>query len=160
MAKGITIKITRPIQRRARRKDEWGLLIWAGDRSYRLDSLPRSPELAYIFGSEEEIVRTRIDFPSPGEVSRTAKLYQQAIAPKLIAMGVLRPGPGRFPALDPDDPVVFMEAFLPKIKAGRDIGKEFLEGMEQDYQERLLKAREEAFEPPETPIGGTVENGI
>jgi len=77
MAHGITIKITRPIETRERRKDDVGLRLWTGTCWRRLDCRPRSPKLAHIFGNETEIVKTKIEFLPPDVVAYTTLKYKQ-----------------------------------------------------------------------------------
>lgn len=90
MARGITIKITRKVERRERRKDEIGVYIWAGTCSRALSSLPRSPSLASIYGDEPEVITTTIEFLPPGVVPHAALEYQKHWVPKMRALGVIK----------------------------------------------------------------------
>ena len=90
MGKGITIKITRAIETRERRQDEVKIRIQAGEKRVSVDAVPYSPDLAYIYGTEPQIVRTKIEFPPPGTVCFSSLIYQKKYVPQLRAMGILK----------------------------------------------------------------------
>ena len=90
MSRGITITITRLIERRERRSDEVGVCIHTGQRLTRVDSLPESPKLAYLYGSKPREVKTRIEF-LPHDVIPIDRLrYRKKVLPKMRAMGLVR----------------------------------------------------------------------
>ena len=90
MARGIVIKIVRPIETRKRRKDDVGLRIWTGTRWTRVDRVPYSPRLAYIYGSEPKIVRTKIEFLPPGVTPHAALVYKHVTAANMRSLGVIK----------------------------------------------------------------------
>lgn len=90
MAKGITIKITRTIETRERRKDEVRVRIWTGTRWVSPSATPHDPHIAKYFGSEPKVVTAKIKFLPPGVVPYDALLYRQTLLPKMRAMGVIR----------------------------------------------------------------------
>ena len=90
MTKGITIKITRVIERRPCRKDEVKVLIWTGRQWVTPSATPRNPAMGKYFGSEPRVVTTKIKFLPPGVVPYDALLYQQTLLPKMRAMGIIK----------------------------------------------------------------------
>lgn len=90
MARGITIKITRPVERRERRMDDVAVRIWTGTCWRNAVSPPRSHHLAYIYGDEPEIVRTKIEFLPPGVVAHTTLKYKQTLERQMRAQGVIK----------------------------------------------------------------------
>lgn len=90
MARGITIKITRTIERRERRKDEIGVYIWTGTCTRSLSSLPKSPKLAWIYGDKPIVRTTTIEFLPPGVVPHAALEYQKHWVPKMRALGIIK----------------------------------------------------------------------
>lgn len=90
MPHGIKITITRLIERRERRSDEIGVCIWTGHRKTRVDSLPESPKLAYLYGNKPRKVVTRIEFLPPGVIPFDGARYRRQTMPKLRAMGLIR----------------------------------------------------------------------
>jgi len=90
MARGITITIKRLVERRERRSGEIGVCIWTGQRLTRVDSLPESPKLAYVYGSKPKIVETRIEFLPPDVIPLDGLRYRKQVLPKMRAMGLIR----------------------------------------------------------------------
>ena len=88
MTRGITIKITRTIETRERRKDEVRVRIWTGTRWVSPSATPVDP---HLFGSSEpKVVTAKIKFLPPGVVPHDALLYRQTLLPKMRAMGVIQ----------------------------------------------------------------------
>ena len=52
--------------------------------------MPLSPELSYIYGTEPEIVRTKIEFLPPGVVAHTTLKYKQTLEREMRAQGVIK----------------------------------------------------------------------
>lgn len=90
MAKGITIKITRTIETRERRKDEVRVRIWTGTRWVSPSATPLDPHLAKYFGSEPKVVTAKIKFLPPGVITHDALHYQQTLLPEMRALGVIQ----------------------------------------------------------------------
>ena len=90
MAKGISITVTRRVERRHRRKDEIAVNIWTGTKWVSPSATPRSPALAWIYGTEPKVISTKIEFLPPGVVSHSTLEYQKVLLPRMRALGVIK----------------------------------------------------------------------
>lgn len=90
MARGITIKVSRIIETRERRKDEVRVSIWTGTAWVCPTATPRDPNMAKYFGSDPKVVTAKIKFLPPGVVPYDALLYRQILLPKMRKMGAIQ----------------------------------------------------------------------
>jgi hypothetical protein len=88
--KGITIKVTRIIETRARRKDEVRVTIWTGTKWVSPSATPIDPCMAQYWGTEPVKWTAKIEFAPPGTVSEDTVLYRETLLPKMRAMGIIK----------------------------------------------------------------------